>query len=91
MSDFRADLARARIAAGVTQAEMGRYLGFETRSRVAHIEQGLWDPPLSLVERWLEFVGLRLHTVANARCPVCGGLLVSDETAPLLFAHTHND
>jgi DNA-binding XRE family transcriptional regulator len=83
-------MVTARREAGLTQAEMAHLLGLKTRSTIAHIEQGLVDPRLSLVEAWFQVTNLTLHTRSVFRCGSCEGLFVSLEDHPHLFTHRCN-
>jgi transcriptional regulator with XRE-family HTH domain len=84
---FKTALIEARKSAGFTQGQLADSLGLE-RGRIAQIEQGVANPSIALVRRWLNACGLDLHTRSIHKCPRCSGSMPSSDAMIDFFFHT---
>lgn len=50
-------LKKCREKAGATQAEVSRFLGYDSAQFISNVERELCGPPLETVNDWCECVG----------------------------------
>lgn len=72
-------LALLRKHSGLTQTALAKKLGVR-RGKIAHVEQGLLDPKLSLICKWVEACKGQASLHRVRACPNCRSDLVSMET-----------
>lgn len=57
MNEVGKYLQKCRKASGATQADVARYLGYESNQYISNVERGQCLPTLWSAEKWCECVG----------------------------------